>query len=103
MISICLAARTAGSQWRPVEHGEAVSTATCDLDRKATSLKPSANGQAEMRIVIDNQNAAHDGLLAVTLRVRPIPHLLRCDFHRRESVRDDFRRKRDNLSAMHRV
>jgi hypothetical protein len=49
-----------------------------------------------VRVIVDNQNAAHHGLLAVAERLRVID----CTFLLRDSVPDSyFRRKWGGLSA----
>jgi hypothetical protein len=46
---------------RIVESDETVGAAIGDGDPKTIPLEPSANGEANMRIVVDNQNASHNG------------------------------------------
>jgi hypothetical protein len=59
-----------------VEGGETVDAAIGDRNPKTVPLEPSPNGEADMRIVIDNLDAAHHGLLRRALRGPAPPTLI---------------------------
>jgi hypothetical protein len=46
---------------RIVESDKTIGAAVCDRDLETIALQPRANGEADMRIVVDDQNASHVG------------------------------------------
>src|SRR3984893_16436525 len=63
--------------------GETLGSTIGDRDLKTIPLEPSANGQTDMRIVIDYQNAAHSNSPHVRVRSTD-PRIDRTDFRCRE-------------------
>jgi hypothetical protein len=62
--------------------------------------QPGPNGQADMRVVVDNQNTTHNGLLAARV---PALGFDGADFLPRISAQVSFRPQMRPASALHRV
>jgi hypothetical protein len=62
MQSRCISARSHPEHCF-VERREAIGSAVRDRDPETTLFEPGAYRKARMKVVIDNENATHDGLL----------------------------------------